>query len=189
MTESSVKSCEGCMAEITNEQIIQRQAGLVHGVLLCPQCIEQKKKEAIEAQQRAVAAAATAGGAVATAAPPVTRTAPPKDIADEKISLDGDIAAPSAGPSKIRSFAAGSTLAGAHHDVNLHRPLTGPNEPPTRCRTFHSKLTPAALAHMDDLINEWLDSSPGIFVKQFNTTVGPFEAKHVEQHLVVVIFY
>lgn len=172
MPDSAVKICEGCKAEITNEQIQQRQAGLVYGVLLCPQCIEKKKKEAQEAQQRAMAAAAA-----------------PKDITEEKITLDGDLEAPAVGPSKIRSFAAGSTLGGAHHDANLHRDLTGPTDPPTRCRTFHSKLTPGALAHMDDLINEWIDSNPGIFIKHVNTTVGPFEAKHVEQHLIVTIFY
>lgn len=178
MPDTAVKVCQGCQAEITNEQIMQRQAGLVYGVLLCPQCIEKKKREALEAQQRAVAAAAT------TAAP-----APPRDITEEKITLDGDMEAAPAGPSKIRSFAAGSTLGGAHHDATLHRPITGAADPPTRVRTFHSKLTPGALAHMDDLINEWIDSNPGIFIKHVNTTVGPFEAKHVEQHLIVTIFY
>lgn len=179
MTDTAVRICEGCKAEITNEQILQRQAGLVFGVLLCPQCIEQKKREAMEAQQRA---------ASAPAAPPA---APAKDLTDEKLTLDGEeeTEAKPKGPSKIRSFAAGSTLGGAHHDANLHRALTGPADPPTRCRTFHSKLTPGALAHMDDLINEWLDSDANIFIKHVNTTVGPFEAKHVEQHLIVTIFY
>ncbi|HKQ49398.1 MAG TPA: hypothetical protein VJZ71_15110 [Phycisphaerae bacterium] len=181
MPDTAVKVCQGCQSEITNEQIMQRQAGLVHGVLLCPQCIEQKKREAMEAQQRAAAAAAAA----ATTAP----TAPPKDITEEKISLDADFEAAPTGPSKIRSFAAGSTLGGAHHDTTLHRPITAASDPPTRVRTFHSKLTPGALAHMDDLINEWIDSNPGIFIKHVNTTVGPFEAKHVEQHLIVTIFY
>jgi hypothetical protein len=194
MPDTAAKICQGCQAEITNDQILQRQAGLVFGVLLCPQCIEQKKREALEAQQRAIAAAAAgaaaagaaAGAAVATA---VTQAAPVKDITEEKLMLDGDAEAKPAGPSKIRSFAAGSTLGGAHHDATLHRPITGVSDPPTRVRTFHSKLTPGALAHMDDLINEWIDSNPGIFIKHVNTTVGPFEAKHVEQHLIVTIFY
>lgn len=180
MTDTAIRTCQGCKAEITNEQILQRQAGLVFGVLLCPQCIEQKKREAMEAQQRA-----------AGSAPAAMPSAPVRDITDEKISLDGeeDAEATPKGPSKIRSFAAGSTLGGAHFDANLHRALTGPTDPPTRCRTFHSKLTPGALAHMDGLINEWLDSDPNIFIKHVNTTVGPFEAKHVEQHLIVTIFY
>lgn len=184
MPDTAVKICQGCQSEITNEQIMQRQAGLVYGVLLCPQCIDKKKREALEAQQRAAAAAQTAAAGASAAAP-----APPKDLTDEKIAFDGDLSEAPRGPSKIRSFAAGSTLAGAHHEANLHRALTGAGEPPTRCRTFHSKLTPAALAHMDDLINEWLDKNPNIFIKHVNTTVGPFEAKHVEQHLVVLIFY
>lgn len=192
MPDTAVKVCQGCQAEITNEQIMQRQAGLVYGVLLCPQCIEQKKREAMEAQQRAAAAAAAANaaGATGSTAVPAPKPVPPRDITDEKISLDDDdVEAAPAGPSKIRSFAAGSTLGGAHHDTNLHRPITAASDPPTRVRTFHSKLTPGALAHMDDLINEWIDSNPGIFIKHVNTTVGPFEAKHVEQHLIVTIFY
>lgn len=182
------KKCEGCGAEITAEQIIQRQAGLVKGVLLCPKCVDLKRQEAMRAaavaggnSQAAVGAHAGGGTAVATA--------PHRDITDEKISLVDDRPVPTGGSGLIRSFAQGSTLAGAHHDATLTRPLTGPHDPPTRCRCFHSKLTPAALAHMDDLINEWIDHHPDIYIKKVTSTVGPFEAKHVEQHLIVTIFY
>lgn len=165
MTETAAKTCEGCGADISAEQIVNRQAGLVHGVLLCPACVDKKRKEAMEAQRAAAAA-------------------------EEKLTIDGgEVSAEAQTSSKIRSFAQGSTLAGAHHDAKLKRHTTGPTEPATRIRTFHSKLTPAALAHMDDQINEWVDSHPDIFIKSVNTTVGPFEAKHVEQHLIVTIFY
>lgn len=162
MADTVTKTCEGCGGSISTEQIVARQAGLVHGVLLCPVCVDKKRQEAIAAQKAAEA-----------------------DIA----LVEGDDAPATQSSSKIRSFATGSTLAGAHHDAKLKRPLAGPNEPATRVRTFHSKLTPAALAHMDDLINEWLDAHPDIYIKQTCTTVGNFEAKHVEPHLVVSIFY
>lgn len=161
MTEAATKNCEGCGGQISAEQIVQRQAGLVQGVLLCPVCVDKKRKEMIAAQK----------------------------AADEKISLEEPDHKAANEPSKIRSFAAGSTLAGAHHDASLKRSVTGPADPPTRIRTFHSKLTPAALAHMDDLVNEWIDNHPEIFIKKTNVTVGPFEAKHVEQHLILTIFY
>lgn len=165
MSETAAKACEGCGAAITADQIVNRQAGLVHGVLLCPGCVDKKRKEAMEAQRAAAAA-------------------------EEKLMLEGDDQPGENQPSsKIRSFAEGSTLAGAHHDAKLKRGVSGPTEAATRIRTFHSKLTPAALAHMDDQINEWIDSHPEIYIKTVNTTVGPFEAKHVEQHLIVTIFY
>lgn len=167
MTEAPTKTCEGCHGAITADQIVNRQAGLVHGVLLCPACVEKKRQEAITAAKAAEAAIELEGG-------------------EDRASHGG--AQPQAS-SKIRSFAADSTLGGTHHDEHLKRPLTALNEPPTRIRTFHSKLTPAALAHMDELINEWIDKHPNVFIKKTNTTVGPFEAKHVEPHLIVTIFY
>ncbi len=170
MTEVAEKTCEGCGAVITPQEIMQRQAGLVQGVLLCPECVAKKRQQVMEAQRLAAAAA-------------------PKDISEEKISLDGNLDEAPTGPTKIRSFASGSTLAGAHHDADLKRGVSASSDPPTRIRTFHSKLTPAALAHMDDLINEWIDAHPEIHIKLVATTVGPFEAKHVEQHLIVNIFY
>lgn len=165
MSDVAAKTCEGCGEGITSEQIVNRQAGLVHGVLLCPACVEKKRREAMEMQRAAAAA-------------------------EEKLTLEGSDES-AAGPSsnKIRSFAAGSTLAGAHHDAKLKRKISGATEAATRIRTFHSKLTPAALAHMDDQINEWIDANPDVYIKSVNTTVGPFEAKHVEHHLIVTVFY
>ena len=161
------KECQKCGGEITTEQIIAKAAGLVNGILMCPACVDEKRRELIAAQQRAA-------------------TAPE----DEKLTLVDEIEMTARRePPKIVSFARDSTLAGVHDDSRLKRSVSGADEPATRCRTFHSKLTPAALAHMDELINEWIDSNPGIFIKYVTTTVGPFEAKHVEQHLIMTIFY
>jgi len=178
MTEAVARKCDKCGADITPEQLVQKQAGLVHGVLMCPACVDQKRKELIEAQRAAQSQSAGGSGVI-------------RDITEEKISLVADppAGAPQA-PPKIRSFAESSSLGGAHHEAALKRGLAPPTEPATRCRTFHSKLTPAALAHMDDLINQWIDSQNGVYIKNVAVTVGMFEAKlHAEPHLVLTIFY
>lgn len=56
-------------------------------------------------------------------------------------------------------------------------------------RTFHAKLSEAALRHMDEQINDWLKRHPGISVRFANTTVGVFEGKHSEPNLIVTVFY
>ncbi len=167
--------CQQCNGEISTEQIVNKSAGLVQGVLLCPECVEAKRKELIEAHKAAAAALP----------PPPTR-----DITDEKLDLIDELEMPKGREApKIMSFAQGSSLGGAHHESELKRKLGGMSEPATRCRTFHSKLTPGALAHMDDLINQFLDQNPGTYVKLASTTVGMFEAKHPEPHLIMTILY
>jgi hypothetical protein len=168
------KNCEKCGNEITSEELINKQAGLVQGVLLCPVCVEEKRHELIEAQKTAA-----------------QKAKQPVDLADVKIALieEGEMPKGREAP-RIRSFAESSSLGGAHHEQALKRPVSAKNEPATRCRTFHGKLTPAALAHMDDLINEFLDKNPETYVKFATSSVGLFEAKlHAEPHLIMTIFY
>lgn len=113
-----------------------------------------------------------------------------RDISDEPVSLiDDEPGIQKREPTKIRSFSEGSTLGGAHSDANLNRPLAAMAEPATRVRTFHGKLTAAGLAHMDDLVNEWLDANPDIYIKQSTSSIGVFEGKAKESHLVLTILY
>lgn len=206
MSDAVTKKCEGCNGEIHANQILARQAGLVGGVLLCPNCIAHKREELLK--QRA---AQTTGHAAqkhdhhhaeSTAAPTVATLGsnqgavwfPPerqgKDVADETLTLVEDIPhRPDDQHTMIRSFSEGSTLGGQHKDSNFRRPISAPTEPATRCRTFHGKLTDAGLSHMDDIINEWLDSHPDLFIKSCTSTVGVFEGKSKEPHLLVTVFY
>jgi len=195
------KKCQACGTQISADEIVHRQAGLVGGVLLCPNCVAQKRQEMLEARH------ASAHSAVATgsASPHMTNDAhaigesqggvylPPikegKDEADETLSLVSEDEVPTHGSTEIHSFAEGSTLAGTHKESDFKRPLSGLNEPATRCRTFHGKLTEAGLAHMDELINEWLDSHPDIYIKTSASSVGVFEGKSKEPHLLVTMFY
>ncbi len=59
----------------------------------------------------------------------------------------------------------------------------------TRCRSFHAKLTDAALAHMNAQVNDWLEQHPDYFVKFATSSVGVVEGKHSEPHLVLTVFY
>ncbi len=182
MSDDPVRSCQGCGSEITNEQVSQRQAGLVQGILLCPECVEEKRREATDAQasaQRAVAAAETR--AYIPAVREKEEDAPLSLIDEEQMSGKGE--------KMIRSFAEGSTLGGAHDEAKLKRPLAGPSEPASRCRTFHGKLTAAGLANMDEILNEWLDNQPGVYIKSVSSSVGVFEGKNKEPHVIMTVFY
>lgn len=211
MTQGANKTCEACGSEITADQIVRREAGLVGGALLCPKCVAGKREELLEARNAALRAQAQAsptpepapalGAAVAQSGdsegvgptqgavwmPPVTDGM--KDEADESLTLVSEQELASSGSTKIRSFAEGSTLAGAHKETGFNRPLAGVNEPATRCRTFHGKLTQAGLGHMDEQINEWLDAHPDIYIKTSSSSVGIFEGKNKEPHLLLTLFY
>ncbi len=182
MAQATNKTCQGCKAEITPAEIIDRRAGLVQGVLLCAKCVEAKRRQAL--QNRPTTPAASSPPPAQLVSPP-----PPKAPEDELISLVSDDEMPTTKSQMIRSFAEGSTLGGAHHDSNLKRPIAGPNEPATRTRTFHGKLTDAGLANMDDMINEWLDRNPDIYVKHVSSSIGVFESKTKETHIFISIFY
>ncbi len=184
---AELRTCQQCGATITDGQIESRQAGLIKGMLLCPTCVEAKRQEMLATRQT-TAAHAPAGAASSPA--PTTQQAmktPPPD--DEPISLEAPDEAPGSGMSKIHSFATGSTLSGVHHDEKLKRPMSGPQDAPTRCRTFHAKLNDASIAYMNDQINEWVDADPRVFIKTVSTAVGLFEGKHPEPHLFVTMFY
>ena len=175
MAEGEHRICQVCEGEITPDQIARREAGLLKGVLHCPKCV-QAKRQAAAAHPVATAPAA---GAV-SARPPL----------DEPITLLGsdDGAAQS---SMIRTFAGGGggAAVGTKDERQFKRPLAAQNEGATRCRTFHAKLAAGAIVYLDDQINEWIDGHPDVYIKTVSTTVGMFEGKHQEPHLLVTIFY
>ncbi len=205
MPHRAKKDCEACGTEITPEQIVQREAGLVGGVLLCPKCVNRKREELLQARHAAAGAQSATPGAAKPAqqaAASATETIsesqgsvylPPDkkvpDVTDQTLSLVSEEEMPSSSPSKIRTFARGDAFADAHAETDFKRPLAGMNEPATRCRTFHGKLTQPGLSHMDEQINEWLDSHPELYIKTCASTVGIFEGKTKEPHLLVTMFY
>lgn len=56
-------------------------------------------------------------------------------------------------------------------------------------KTFHAKLSEAALRHMDEQVNAWLQQHPSTEIRFANTTVGMFEGKHAEPNLILTLFY
>ena len=205
MSANQQRQCQVCQSEISNEDILSRRAGLVAGVLMCAECVEKKRQElqAEAAAQQSAQAAPMAQAAPAAQAVhhdsgvgstqggvyiPAFHEGE-KDIADEPVALIGGDGDRVAGSSLIRSFSTGSTLAGSHDDTRYKRPLAEPNLPATRVRTFHGKLTEAGVAHMDEQINDWLEAHPDIYIKNTTSSIGMFEGKTKEPHVVLTLFY
>ncbi len=110
---------------------------------------------------------------------------------DESIDLvDLEIEQATGTPTQIKAFGRGARAAARElrHEDALKRPLNVTGQGATRTRTFHSKLNDAALALMDQSINEWVDSS-GIEIKSVSSCIGVFEAKKPEPHLLVTVCY
>ena len=131
MNDTAKRTCQGCSAEITAEQISQKQAGLIQGVLLCPNCVAEKRRAAM---QQAAAQKKPAGAPPAAPAP--RAAAKPVDEADIAISLIDDDEMPTSESTVIRSFSRGSTLGGKHHEDKLKRPLADLETPPAASEPF-----------------------------------------------------
>ena len=91
---------------------------------------------------------------------------------------------------QIKAFGRGARAAARElrHEEALKRPLNVTGQGATRTRTFHTKLNDAALALMDQYINEWADSG-GIEIKCVSSCIGVFEGKKPEPHVIVTICY
>ena len=53
---------------------------------------------------------------------------------------------------------------------------------------FHSKVTLAALEHMTNTVNAWLDGSD-IEIKHVSEVIGIMEGKKAEPNLIVILWY
>ncbi len=197
-------SCEQCHAAVLQDQIVKKLAGRVGGKLLCVACVKEKIKE-LQGQR----GAGGASGIISNSGPlpnPTTTmsrtsgnsgvirpaaTAPRPMDGDEPIALiaENEVPTVSSGSVDKKAFIKTALAQADRHEV-FKRPLVSAAEGATRCRTFHSKLTDAALSYMDNQINEWSDAHPEVHVKFATSTIGLFEAKqHQEPHLIVSVFY
>jgi hypothetical protein len=89
--------------------------------------------------------------------------------------------------SKRKAFGS-AARAGFEHKTDFQRDLNLTGQGATRCRVFHSRLSDAPLAHMESVINEWLDENE-IEVKFVTQTIGTMEGKRTEENLLVVVWY
>lgn len=154
-------TCAGCGATVYQEHLDRGLAARLSGDVYCPHCVQEKHK------------ADSAMGS------------------DEKLTLvEGQNRQPvdRSGQSGVHTPASlsDSILSGQCH---FQRPLTPTGHGATRVRLFHSKMSDAAIGHMENQINNWLDGNPEIEVKHVTTTVGTWEGKHPDPNLIIAIFY
>ena len=103
---------------------------------------------------------------------------------DEPISLVD--AEEGAGSTSVRAF--GAAAAERAKRAKLKRPLNVTGQGATRCRIFHSKIADVPLEHMENAINEWLDSEQ-IEIKHVGHIIGTLEGKRPEPNLFVIVWY
>ena len=164
-----IKTCDECGAAIYPDHLEKGTAGMVDKKLLCPVCFRehQRQNTKIEAEE----------------------TIAMVEEAEVQAATDDD--KPEAKP-KIKAFGEDSVFGHVvdHDESKYQRPLTNTGRSAVRCRTFHTKLTDAALSYMDSVINEWIDKNPQIEAKFASSTIGMFEGKQrQEPNLIVTVFY
>ena len=90
--------------------------------------------------------------------------------------------------SRITSMPSETTL-GQRSEENFKRALNPTSRGASRMRTFHAKLSDAAMTYLEQQINEWLDENDDAVVKFCNTTIGVVEGKRHEPHLIINVWY
>jgi hypothetical protein len=171
MSDDHLKTCESCSASVYPEHIDSGIAGYHGGQLLCSHCL---------AEQQALA---DASGSAAAQDPELAA-----------IAIDDQPATPEElGSTAIHGFSGGDSLAGAGFaadDETKFKRRLDPRSPfGTRCRTFHSKLSDGAVAYMNEQVNDWADSNKDVNIKFATSTIGIFEGKHADPHLILTVFY
>jgi hypothetical protein len=76
----------------------------------------------------------------------------------------------------------------AGRKTEFKRPMNLTGNGATRCRMFHCKVAESSMEHMENQINDWLDSQE-IEVKQVGHVVGMMEGKHTEPNVIVMVWY
>ncbi len=90
-------------------------------------------------------------------------------------------------PPKIRAFT--QKLFEGKHEDNWNRTPNAPGTGAIHVRSFHCKFNEDSLAHLDQQINEWLDSHPQYEVKLVTTCHGEWKSKFgIEPCLVVQVW-
>ena len=170
MAKDEVQTCDACGASIYPEHVSGGLAGLLAGQMLCAHCFRDKKEDQEDTLRKEANAEAL-----------------------KPISLGEDMSSGTMGSTAIHGFSGADSLAGggiALDDESKFRRRLDPRSPfGTRCRTFHAKLTDGAVSYMNQLINEWADGNPDVNIKFANSTIGIFEGKHADPHLIVTVFY
>lgn len=164
------RSCQECGATVYPEHLDKHTAGSWMGKLLCPHCLQEKKR----------AADATFA---ATAAPGPEPLASPISLAP------GEAAAEAPTPRAIRTFGGVPVGRSVESAYQFRRSTLADAALATRCRTFHCKLNDASISMMNQQLNEWVDAHDDVAIKFATSSVGVFEGKHADPNLIVTVFY
>lgn len=159
-----VKQCQACGATIYADQLRSGAAALVNDRLLCAYCLRHPEGESS----------------------PTQATDEPIAMLDEGLEAETDASHRSA---SIRAFGDGGLGQAARRDSQHRRSLLTGSSNATRCRTFHCKLSDASMAHLDEMITEWVDAHDDVEIKFATSSVGVVEGKSADPHLIVTIFY
>ncbi|MFA5865019.1 MAG: hypothetical protein WC975_10075 [Phycisphaerae bacterium] len=161
MTETEVKACESCGASIFPEHIHSGKAAVLDEKLLCPICLEEQR---------------------------ATSSTPLSAMEGEKgVSLVDEGEMERSGRKIIKAMGGVSTR---HLDeTTLQRGLQKTGSGATRVKIFHTKMNDGAIEFMVQNINEWIDHNPEVDIKIVQTTVGVWEGKHPEPHLILSVWY
>ncbi len=162
MAEEDVFDCSGCGGAVYQESIDSGIAKYEGSDLYCPHCLKDRE---------------SSGGGVFE--PIEFNDVPERDVPAVDMT-----------ESRIQATAAtGIGDAGTWDDTRFQRPVNPKGATASRCRTFHCKLTDAALSFMTNQINDWLDKNEDICVKFSTSCIGMFEGKHSELNLFLTLFY
>lgn len=167
MRDEVTTVCEQCGASVYKQHLDSGIARYENGKLLCSHCVAEFER-------------AHDTGVVDEGFEPI-------EFDDEERPSDHKEEL-----SKTRFHTSAATLgiAGVWDESKFKRPLLPPSSPgATRCRTFHCKLTEAAVDYMNGQINDWLEHNDGLVIKFASSTIGNFEGKHTEPNLIVTVFY
>lgn len=169
MTDDIASKCEECGASVYQAHLESGIARYEKGRLMCAHCVAELERPHESKPDDDFAPIAF-------------------DDDDEPSPRRGEKVEPAA--SRVQGAAKPTMgLSGAWNDARFKRTLDPNGTGASRCRTFHSKLSVAAIEFMNNQVNEWLDGNADIAIKNVTSCIGPFEGKHVEQNLIITVFY
>jgi hypothetical protein len=168
MSDDLAGTCEECGASVYRQHVTSGIARYEGGKLMCSVCVSEYERSHDAAESG------------------VTEEFAPIELdsnGDDDVHVD-------LSSSRIRSATA-STLGQSKgwDDEKYGRQLDPRAISSTRCRTFHSKLSGPALEFMNNQLNDWVDTQGNITIKFATSTIGIFEGKHAEPHLILTVFY
>lgn len=175
MTQTETfETCASCGATIYPEHIASHKAERIGGKLLCVHCVRETKSG-----DRPTNGEGSSGGVVA-----LEGDAP----ADAAAHPDATPASTAPPPTPMKHQITFDRQVGARKSA-FKRPLLPDLAQGTRCRVWHCRLNEAAVRIMEEQMNEWIDSDEAIRIKFSSSSVGAFDGKTLEPHLIVTVFY